>query len=185
MDEDETDEAIASIAPLDGSFEAVGDTDLIEETVVSLNKDDDKLDENNNEDQQEIRIADASPAGWGTVREYESNAVASDSEDERKIRQAETRAIRTSKEKSKSRQQPYPNKKNTPRQQPAESYGNPAYAQHYQRNQQQPFRGSFARREPCSIDTCHYCKQQGHWRKNCPLLASLRSSNSNSTTYQK
>ncbi|VDI01450.1 Hypothetical predicted protein [Mytilus galloprovincialis] len=48
MDEDETDEAIASIAPLDGSFEAVGDTDLIEETVVSLNKDDDKLDENKN-----------------------------------------------------------------------------------------------------------------------------------------
>lgn len=45
-------EAIASIAPLDGSFEAVGDTDLIEETVVSLNKDDDKLDENNNENQQ-------------------------------------------------------------------------------------------------------------------------------------
>lgn len=132
---------------------------------------------------KKIRIADASPAGWGTVREYESNAVASDSEDERKIRQAETRAIRTSKEKSKSRQQPYP--KNPPRQQPAESYGNPAYAQHYQRNQQQPFRGSFARREPCSIDTCHYCKQQGHWRKNCPLLASLRSSNSNSTTYQK
>ncbi|CAG2209606.1 unnamed protein product [Mytilus edulis] len=45
-------EAIAPIAPLNGSFEAVGDTDLIEETVVSLNKDDDKLDENNNDDQQ-------------------------------------------------------------------------------------------------------------------------------------
>ncbi|VDI13309.1 Hypothetical predicted protein [Mytilus galloprovincialis] len=52
MDGDETDEAIASIAPLDGSFEAVGDTDLIEETVGSLNKNDGKLDENNNEAQQ-------------------------------------------------------------------------------------------------------------------------------------
>ncbi|XP_071141934.1 CD5 antigen-like [Mytilus edulis] len=51
----EDEEAIASIAPLDGSFETVGDTDLIEETVVSLNKDDDKLDENNNENQQEIQ----------------------------------------------------------------------------------------------------------------------------------
>ncbi|CAC5423890.1 unnamed protein product [Mytilus coruscus] len=43
--------------------------------------------------------------------------------------EAETRANRKTKEKSKSRQQPYP--KNPPRQQPAESYSNPAYAQHY------------------------------------------------------
>ncbi|CAC5414329.1 unnamed protein product [Mytilus coruscus] len=89
---------------------------------------------------KKIRIADSSPAGWGTVKEYEANAVASDSEDERKIRQAETRTIRTSKEKSKSRQQPFP--KNPPRQQPAESYGNPAYAQHYQRTQSSSFVGA-------------------------------------------
>ncbi|CAG2253189.1 unnamed protein product [Mytilus edulis] len=38
--------------------------------------------------------------------------------------------------------QPYP--KNLPRQKPAESYGNPAYAQHYQHYQQHPLRGSFA-----------------------------------------
>ncbi|VDI21800.1 Hypothetical predicted protein [Mytilus galloprovincialis] len=42
---------------------------------------------------KKIRIADSSPAGWGTVREYEANAVASDSEDERKMRQAETRYL--------------------------------------------------------------------------------------------
>ncbi|CAG2233188.1 unnamed protein product [Mytilus edulis] len=48
-----------------------------------------------------IRIADSSPAGWSTVREYESNDIASDSEDEKKIRQAESRAMRTMKDKTK------------------------------------------------------------------------------------
>ncbi|CAC5418188.1 unnamed protein product [Mytilus coruscus] len=86
---------------------------------------------------KKIRIADSSPPGWGTVREYEANAVASGSEDEKKIRQAETRAIGTNKEKSKYRQQLYP--KNPTRQQPAEPYGYPAYAQRYQRSQQPPF----------------------------------------------
>ncbi|CAG2254604.1 unnamed protein product [Mytilus edulis] len=40
-----------------------------------------------------IRIADSSPVGWSTVREYESNDIASDSEDEKKIRQVESRAM--------------------------------------------------------------------------------------------
>jgi hypothetical protein len=39
-----------------------------------------------------IRIADKSPAGWYTVREYESDDLASDSDDEKRIRQAENRA---------------------------------------------------------------------------------------------
>ena len=41
-----------------------------------------------------IRIADASPAGWRTVNEYECNDYASDSDDDRKIRSAEGRALR-------------------------------------------------------------------------------------------
>ena len=41
-----------------------------------------------------IRIADASPAGWRTVSEYETNELADDSDDEKKIRSAEQRAIR-------------------------------------------------------------------------------------------
>ncbi|CAG2254614.1 unnamed protein product [Mytilus edulis] len=48
-----------------------------------------------------IRIADSSPAGWSTVRQYESNDIASDSEDEKKIRQAESRVMRTMKDKTK------------------------------------------------------------------------------------
>ena len=51
-----------------------------------------------------IRIADSSAAGWATVREYEASDIA-DNEDEKKIRQAESRALR--KEKNKQRPQPY------------------------------------------------------------------------------
>ena len=40
-----------------------------------------------------IRIADKSLRGWQTVKEYQSDSVASDSADERKIREAERRAI--------------------------------------------------------------------------------------------
>ncbi|CAC5396422.1 unnamed protein product [Mytilus coruscus] len=98
-----------------------------------------------------IRIADSSPAGWSTVREYESNDIASDSEDEKKIRQAESRAMRTMKNKTKVRPAPYSYK---PRLPPAETYANPAYNQQFQR---QPFRNSVARREPCQWDMCFFC----------------------------
>ena len=41
-----------------------------------------------------IKLADTSEAGWGTVREYEANPIASDSDDDTKISRAETRALR-------------------------------------------------------------------------------------------
>lgn len=109
-----------------------------------------------------IRIADSSPAGWSTVREYQSNAIASDSDDEKRIRQAEGRAMRSMKEKSRNRPVPY----NKPKPTPAETYGNPAYNQQFQRP---PFRVGAARREPCQWDLCYLCKQYGHWKKQCPL----------------
>ena len=39
-----------------------------------------------------IRFADKSPAGWTAVEEYESDELADDSEDEKKLRSAERRA---------------------------------------------------------------------------------------------
>ena len=55
-----------------------------------------------------IKIADSSEAGWETVKQYETNPVASDSDDESKILKAESRAIKKRKNKSK---QPTGNKK--------------------------------------------------------------------------
>lgn len=46
-----------------------------------------------------IRIADNSAGGWATVREYESSDIADNVEDDKKIRQAESRALRNIKEK--------------------------------------------------------------------------------------
>ncbi|CAC5399696.1 unnamed protein product [Mytilus coruscus] len=40
-----------------------------------------------------IKIPDKSPAGWDTVKEYMSDEIASNSEDENKIRSAETRTL--------------------------------------------------------------------------------------------
>ena len=40
-----------------------------------------------------IRFADKSPAGWTAVEEYESDELADDSEDEKKLRSAESRAL--------------------------------------------------------------------------------------------
>lgn len=117
-----------------------------------------------------IRIADTSPAGWSTVREYQSNDIASDSEDEKKIRQAEGRAMRSQKLKNRSSSTPY----NRPKP-PAETFPNPASSQQYQKP---PFRGSVARREPCpQLDLCFKCRQYGHWKQFCPLN---KSGNNNS-----
>lgn len=118
-----------------------------------------------------IRIADKSPAGWATVREYESDDLASDSEDEKRLRQAESRALKAIKEK-KSRSKPY-NKTTATVTRPI-----PAYQQDYNRFQhfqqlnystQQPF-PRYRRREATPYDLCYGCNQYGHWRKNCPNL---------------
>ncbi|CAC5407366.1 unnamed protein product [Mytilus coruscus] len=112
-----------------------------------------------------IRIADKSPAGWKTVREYESGDLASDSEDEKRIHSAESRAIRSIKEKK--RPHPYRTVTATVSAPPA-----PMPNQHNVRQnnyQQPPFRTS-RRREPESHDICYNCNQLGHWRTQCPLF---------------
>ena len=47
-----------------------------------------------------IRFADKSEGGWGAVDEYLSDEVASDSDDEKKMRAANERAIRKRRNKS-------------------------------------------------------------------------------------
>ena len=49
-----------------------------------------------------IKIADKSPAGWNIVQEYLSDDLASDSEDDKKLKAAEARALRKQKIKVKN-----------------------------------------------------------------------------------
>ena len=128
-----------------------------------------------------IRIADTSAGGWATVREYEQNEIADNSDDEKRIRQAENRAIKHIKDKGKFRTTPY-SRYSTP----ARSETRPNPNSNYVRSStpQPPFRTGFARREPCPWDVCFPCKSMGHWRKNCPLL-NRASQNSTTTTYTK
>ncbi|VDI83634.1 Hypothetical predicted protein [Mytilus galloprovincialis] len=140
-----------------------------EETITELNKVAsiiidliDKVKERN----KLIRIADTSTGGWATVREYEANVIASDSEDEKKIRQAESRALRFTTGKSPSHNL----YKTNSRPAPVETAPNPLYSNQYQRQNPPPFRAGSGRREPSQHDMCHACKQFGHWRKNCPLV---------------
>ena len=83
-----------------------------------------------------IRIDDSSVGGWATVREYESSDIADNEEDEKRIRQAESRALHSIKEKTKTGPMSY-TRPSTPAR--AETAPNPAFAQLYQRNQP-PFR---------------------------------------------
>ncbi|CAC5384288.1 unnamed protein product [Mytilus coruscus] len=119
-----------------------------------------------------IRIADSSAGGWTTVREYESNTTTDNSDDEKKMRQAESRAVKSIKERIKPRPPPY-NISNRATQiaRPSETVPNPAYSQPYSRYSQppQPFRAGYGRREPAQYDMCHQCKQFDQWRKYCPL----------------
>jgi len=62
--------------------------------------------------QKMILLADSSELGWREVNEYESNPIASDSEDERKIYRAEARALKKAKaEKARKARRGWPYKR--------------------------------------------------------------------------
>ncbi|XP_021352299.1 uncharacterized protein LOC110449639 [Mizuhopecten yessoensis] len=108
-----------------------------------------------------------SPAGWQTVKEYVSDDLASDSEDEKRIRQAEQRALRSIKLKhgssKRSSSAVFNNSGNT-----ATRYASPPAAAG-----SAPFRGGpynsgvTAPRSTAPSDQCFSCGGFGHWRRDC------------------
>ena len=92
-----------------------------------------------------IKIADRSEGGWSTVFEYERGDVADNSDDEKKIRRAESRAVK--------RKKLLPRRSvDQPRQQTTQS--------------QYLFRGPSNEKEENAI--CWRCGQVGHFRNRCP-----------------
>lgn len=49
-------------------------------------------------------MADASPCGWSTVKNYITNPLADDSDDEKRMFKAENKAIKEKKEKEKQKE---------------------------------------------------------------------------------
>lgn len=95
-----------------------------------------------------IKIADKSPGGWDTVKEYQTDSVASDSQDEKKLKRAEKRAL----EKIKDTKSPEAKKfksSSTLSRNPESSSG----------------RTNYSRAKP--TDRCIACGKHGHWRNEC------------------
>ena len=55
--------------------------------------------------QKPIKLADSSEAGWDAAQEYECQDIASDDEDDKKIRNARAATNRKRKQKERERQQ--------------------------------------------------------------------------------
>ena len=104
-----------------------------------------------------IRMADKSPAGWGTVLEYESDSVASDSADEKKIRAAEKRALQKQKEKKR---RPQPSSTITRRDDRSQHSGRPSSGR-------PNFRVTISNKRAKPDDYCLKCGEQGHWKRDC------------------
>lgn len=123
-----------------------------------------------------IRIADSSPGGWETVRLYESNPIASDSDDEAKINKAENRALKRKRTSSKGKA---PASATVSRFSDSSGFQTfpvlpvrPGFQQPFP---VKPFRGfqgfpvmPVCGRSPIATGSCFACGDFRHFRKDCP-----------------
>ncbi|XP_060081899.1 uncharacterized protein LOC132561188 [Ylistrum balloti] len=114
-----------------------------------------------------IKLADSSEAGWKTVDEYVANPIASDSDDERKIDRASSKAVKKAKaeklKSSRGRQRFNPYQRETF---VSRSQTNAATTT----DRTGPFpRGG------TKPGTCFGCGKAGHWRQECPEIKGVAS----------
>ena len=117
-----------------------------------------------------IRLADRSDNGWAVVNEYITDTLASDSDDEKRIRRAEF----TANKKSKSGRASVTNRGYST----SVSYfpysrintNIPNTESEYFRGFKGSFRRGRGRRLPGPQDVCYACLGTGHWRENCPAV---------------
>lgn len=112
--------------------------------------------------QKMVLLADSTELGWRVVSEYESNPIASDSEDEKKIFRAEARALRRVKaERSKKSRRGWPYKR-------PEAASTATVTSGQQGARQRP-------------GLCFNCGKPGHWKNECTQTSSQQ--NNKISTY--
>ena len=110
-----------------------------------------------------VKLADKSENGWATVEQYVSDDLASDSDDDKKIRRAENRAEQKRKRSHKQLPTTYTNKRFKDVYNGRNSFGGPSGVP---RNK--PFfRNSGASRASGSNGSCFGCGKFGHYRNQC------------------
>ena len=121
-----------------------------------------------------ITIVDHSPAGWATITECEDDPFVSDSEDSKKIRQAENKALAKNKNKSSFTSSSKPDRSRRPQFQndsfqhgfnpppPPFPFFFPSF-----KPENPPFTQS-QEKIPKPVDTCYGCGQTGQWRSRYP-----------------
>ena len=143
------------------SMSSVEDKDLIQEAVGLLE-----------ERNRKIRIANSSEAGWLTVKHYESNPVALNSEDDKKIRAAEKEALR---ERGRNKY-----KRNVDRSQ-SRGFQYSSYAGRFP-GQRNPFRlsnqSSQFRQHDQPRGSCHFGGNSSFWWRECPVRLNITTSSS-------
>ena len=133
-----------------------------------------------------IRIADTSEGGWETVRQYVTNPLASDSDDESRLNRAESRAVKKKKEKQKSKSKSrasasfgYSDHVNQ-RVWGGAAGGAGAFPTQFQTQPVGPRFGSFRgfpvtavdQRTNLTLGPCYACGEYNHIRRTCPYTKS-------------
>ncbi|XP_053381190.1 uncharacterized protein LOC123554984 [Mercenaria mercenaria] len=130
-----------------------------------------------------IRIADTSEGGWETVRQYQANPVASDSDDESKISKAENRALRKRKRFQSKKSPNDATGKRTLFPRPTSTVGSIGSVPFPQWGMQPSTSGTFpgvngslgtSNFRPYTRKTfgsCFACGDFTHYRKDCPYMS--------------
>ncbi|XP_052795973.1 uncharacterized protein LOC128228604 [Mya arenaria] len=132
-----------------------------------------------------VRLADSSPGGWATVKEYETPDIGSDSDDEKKIRKAESKAIKKLKSDNSNsfvsfsrRAGPPPTATVTSATSGQGYFSSPAFSNRATfmvmgRDRQQLFRPYHPYQARSNANTnaiCFGCGRKGHFRRECELV---------------
>ena len=122
------------------------------------------------ERQKHILLADKSDSGWFTVDEYKKHDLAENSDDEKRIFNAERRA-RSSLSALKKKRSASFTANRTPSHLRASVFPNSMASNQHQPQAAQPLVSSTSMVRRPNVGSCFACGKPGHWRSACTAMA--------------